>query len=84
MKAGVTIGPERRRSRKCRAEEQSWNAAETPTDVETEMTMKNKSTMMMMIIISNIRQPFVELKHELYLLRQVSAMLWCKNSGPIT
>jgi len=35
--AGVTIGPEGGRSRKCRAEEQSWNAAATPKDVETEM-----------------------------------------------
>jgi len=33
----VTIGLERRRSRKCRAEEQSWNAAATQTDVGTEM-----------------------------------------------
>jgi len=37
IKAGVTIGLERRRSRKCRAKEQSLNAAATPTDVGTKM-----------------------------------------------
>jgi len=37
IKAGVTICPERRRLRKCRAVEQSQNAAATPTDVGTEM-----------------------------------------------
>jgi len=37
IKAGVTIGPERCRSRKCSAEEQSKNAAATPTDVGTKM-----------------------------------------------
>jgi len=33
----VTTGAERRRSRKYRAVEQSWNAAATPTDVGRKM-----------------------------------------------
>jgi len=37
VKAGVTIGPERRRSRRCRAVERSQNVAATPNVAGADM-----------------------------------------------